>query len=151
VLAVIFWREKDMSSEVAVRPDGKISLPLINEIEASGLTPDQLRDRIAVAAARYIAEPTVSIVVREINSRVVYITGEVNKPGAYPLMAPTTVMQLISLAGGLREYAKTKEIVIIRTQGGKQSAISFNYKELLGRKKLTQNIVLQPGDTIVVP
>jgi len=151
VLSVIFWRDKDMSADVSVRPDGMISLPLINEVKAEGLTPDQLRDQIAQRAARYIADPTVSIVVREINSRQVFITGEVNKPGAYSLMMPTSVMQLISLAGGLREYAKTKDIVILRTESGQQTAIPFNYKDVMNRKKLTQNILLQPGDTVVVP
>jgi polysaccharide biosynthesis/export protein len=151
VLSVIFWRDKDMSADVSVRPDGMISLPLINEVKAEGLTPDQLRDQVAQRAARYVTEPTVSIVVREINSRQVFITGEVNKPGAYSLMMPTSVMQLISLAGGLREYAKSKEIVILRTEGGKQSAIPFNYKDVINRKKLTQNIMLQPGDTVIVP
>jgi polysaccharide biosynthesis/export protein len=151
MLSVIFWRDKDMSADVSVRPDGMISLPLINEVRAEGLTPDQLRDQIAQRAARYIADPTVSIVVREIHSRQVFITGEVNKPGAYSLMTPTSVMQLISLAGGLREYAKAKDIVILRTEGGKQSAIPFNYKDVMNRKKLTQNILLQPGDTVIVP
>jgi polysaccharide biosynthesis/export protein len=151
VLSVIFWRDKDMSADVSVRPDGKISLPLINEIHAEGLTPDQLRDQIAQRASRYIADPTVSIVVREINSRQVFITGEVRKPGAYSLIMPTSVMQLISLAGGLLEYAKEKDIVILRTEGGKQSAIPFNYKDVMNRKKLTQNILLQPGDTVIVP
>lgn len=151
VLSVIFWRDKDMSADVSVRPDGMISLPLINEVKAEGLTPDQLRDQVAQKAARYISDPTVSIVVREINSRQVFITGEVNKPGAYALMVPTTVMQLISIAGGLREYAKGKEIVILRTEAGKQTAIEFNYKDVINRKKLTQNILLQPGDTVIVP
>jgi polysaccharide biosynthesis/export protein len=151
VLSVIFWRDKDMSADVSVRPDGMISLPLINEVHAEGLTPDQLRDQVAQRAARYVADPTVSIVVREIHSRQVYITGEINRPGAYSLMMPTSVMQLISLAGGLREFAKTKDIVILRTEGGKQSAIRFNYKDVMNRKKLTQNILLQPGDTVIVP
>jgi polysaccharide export outer membrane protein len=151
VLSVIFWRDKDMSAEVSVRPDGMISLPLINEVKAEGLTPDQLRDQVAQRASRYVADPTVSIVVREINSRQVFITGEVSKPGAYMLMTPTSVLQLISLAGGLREYAKSKDIVILRTENGQQTAIPFNYKDVMNRKKLTQNILLKPGDTVIVP
>ena len=151
VLSVLFWRDQDMSAEVSVRPDGRISLPLINEVEAAGLTPDQLRDRVAQAAARYISDPTVSIVVKQINSRTVFITGEVNKPGAYPLMAPTTVMQLISLSGGLREFAKEKDIVILRNSEKGQTAIPFNYKDVVNRRRLDQNIVLKPGDTVVVP
>jgi polysaccharide export outer membrane protein len=151
VLSIIFWRDKDMTADVSVRPDGMISLPLINEVHAEGLTPDQLRDQVAQKAARYVADPTVSVVVREINSRQVFITGEINRPGAYSLMVPTSVMQLISLAGGLREYAKAKEIVILRVEAGKQSAIQFNYKDVVNRKKLTQNILLKPGDTVIVP
>jgi polysaccharide export outer membrane protein len=152
LLSVIFWRDKDMSAEVSVRPDGMISLPLINEVKAEGLTPDQLRDQVVQRAARYVSDPTVSIVVREINSRQVFITGEVSKPGAYSLMMPTSVMQLISLAGGLREYARAKDIVILRNEpGGTQKAIPFNYKDVINRKKLTQNILLQPGDTVIVP
>jgi polysaccharide biosynthesis/export protein len=150
-LAIVFWRDKDMSTDVAVRPDGRISLPLINEIDAAGLTPDQLRDRVSQAASRYIADPTVSVVVKQINSRQVFITGEVNRPGSYPLMAPTSVMQLISLAGGLREYAKEKDIVILRNEGEKQTAIPFNYRDVVNRRKLGQNIMLQPGDTVIVP
>jgi len=150
-LSVIFWRDKDMSADVSVRPDGMISLPLINEVKAEGLTPDQLRDQVTQRAARYVADPTVSIVVREINSRQVFIVGEVNRPGAYSLMMPTSVMQLISLAGGVREFAKMKDIVILRTQAGKQTAIPFNYKDVMNGKKLTQNILLQPGDTVIIP
>jgi polysaccharide biosynthesis/export protein len=151
VLSVIFWREKEMSADVSVRPDGMISLPLINEVRAEGLTPDQLRDQVTQRAARYVADPTVSIVVREIHSRQVYITGEIGRPGAYSLMMPTTVMQLISMAGGVREFAKIKDIVILRTEGGKQTAIEFNYKDVRNGKKLSQNILLQPGDTVIVP
>jgi polysaccharide export outer membrane protein len=151
VLSVIFWRDKDMSADVAVRPDGMISLPLINEVKAEGLTPDQLRDQVTQRAARYVADPTVSIVVREIHSRQVFITGEISRPGAYSLMMPTTVMQLISMAGGVREFAKIKDIIILRTNGGKQTAIEFNYKDVRNGKKLSQNIMLQPGDTIIVP
>jgi polysaccharide biosynthesis/export protein len=151
ILSVIFWRDKDMSADVSVRPDGMISLPLINEIRAEGLTPDQLRDQVTQRAARYVADPTVSIVVREIHSRQVYITGEIRRPGAYSLMMPTTVMQLISLAGGVGEFAKIKDIIILRTEGGKQLAIEFNYKDVRNGKKLTQNILLKPGDTIIVP
>ena len=151
VLAVVYWRDKDMSGEVTVRPDGKITLPLINDIVATGLTPAQLRDRITEASQRYIEEPNVSVVVRQINSLKVFITGEVGKPGPYPLMAPTTVLQLIALAGGLKEYADGKRIVILRTINGRPVGFAFNYKEVVSRKNLRQNIELKPGDTVVVP
>jgi polysaccharide biosynthesis/export protein len=151
VLLVLFWRDKDMSTEVAVRPDGRITLPLINEVQAAGLTPEQLRDQVMTAAAKYVVDPNVSVVVKAINSRKVFITGAVGKPGAYPLTAPTTVMQLIALAGGLQEFADAKHIIVMRTDNGHQMAVPFNYKDVLKRKNLKQNIALRPGDTVVVP
>jgi polysaccharide biosynthesis/export protein len=151
VLTVVFWRDKDMSAEVSVRPDGKITLPLINEIEAANLTPDQLREKVTQAAAKFIEEPNVTVVVKAINSRKAYITGNVARAGAYPLIAPTTVMQLIAMAGGLHEFADSKNIIITRLENGKQVAFRFNYKDFLKRKNLKQNIELRPGDTVVVP
>jgi polysaccharide export outer membrane protein len=151
VLSVLFWRDKDMSTDVTVRPDGKITLPLVNEIQASGLTPDQLRDRISAGAAKYIADPNVTVVVKQINSRKVFITGMVARPGAYQLNKPTTVLQLISMAGGLLEFAKGKEIVIARNANGEQHALKFNYKDVLQGKNLAQNVSLKPGDTVLVP
>jgi polysaccharide export outer membrane protein len=151
VLAIIFWRDKDMSAEVTVRPDGRITLPLINEVQASGLTPEELRGALVTAAAKFVEDPNVNVVVKAINSRKVFITGEVAKPGGYPLTAPTTVMQLIALAGGLHEFADAKNIIIMRTENGKPVAYPFNYKDVLKRKNLKQNIELKPGDTVVVP
>ncbi len=151
VLTVVFWRDKDMSSDVAVRPDGKISLPLLNEVQASGLTPEQLRVQVTEAASKFVEDPTVSIVVKEIHSRKVFITGMVNKPGTYPLSGPTTVVQLIAMAGGVLEYADSKHITILRTVNGRETSLPFNYKDLAKRKNLKQNIELKPGDTIIVP
>jgi len=151
VLAVLFWREKEMSSDVVVRPDGMISLPLLNDVHASGLTPDQLRLHLTEAAAKFVTDPTVSIVVKAINSRKVYITGMVGKPGPYPLTGPTTVMQMLATAGGVHEFADTKNITILRTENGRQIALRFNYKDVSRRKNLEQNIELKPGDTIIVP
>jgi polysaccharide export outer membrane protein len=151
VLDIVFWRDKDMSTEVTVRPDGRITLPLINEVAASGLTPDALRDALMTAAAKYVEDPNVSVVVKAINSRKVFITGQVAKPGAYPLTGPTTVMQIIAIAGGLQEFADSKNIIIMRNENGKPVAYPFNYKDVLKRKNLKQNIELKPGDTVVVP
>jgi polysaccharide export outer membrane protein len=151
VLAVVFWREKDLSSDVAVRPDGKITLPLINDIDAAGLTPEQLRDRVNKMAVQFVEDPNVTVVVKAINSRKVYITGQVPKPGAYPLGGPTTVLQLIAMAGGVAEYAESENISIMRTENGRPQAIPFNYKDVAKRKNLSQNIELRPGDTVVVP
>ena len=151
VLTVMFWRDKDMSADAIVRPDGKITLPLINEVQAAGLTPDQLRERIVTEAGRFIEDPSPSVIVKTINSRKVFITGEVEKPGPYVLTAPTTVLQLIATAGGLREYAHQKDVVIMRIDGGRQVTFPFDYASVAKRKKLTQNIFLKPGDTVVVP
>lgn len=151
VLTIVFWREKDLSTEVAVRPDGRISLPLLNDIEAAGLTPDQLRVRLAQAADKYIENPTVTVVVKQINSRKVFITGQVSKPGPYPLTGPTTVVQLIAMAGGVLEYADDENITIMRTENGHPVARRFNYDQVKKRKRLEQNIALKPGDTVIVP
>jgi polysaccharide export outer membrane protein len=150
-LTIMFWREKDMSSEVVVRPDGKITLPLLNEIMASGLTPEQLRLKITDEAKRYVEEPNATVVVRQINSRKIFVTGQVAKPGPYQLSAKTTVLQLISTAGGLNEYAKSSKISIMRTENGKTVRFLFNYKDVLDGKNLKQNIELKPGDTVIVP
>jgi polysaccharide export outer membrane protein len=151
VLTIVFWREKELSGDVAVRPDGKISLPLLNDVEAAGLTPEELRLRVTAAAQKLIEEPTVTVVVKEINSRNVFITGQVAKPGPYPLSGPTTVVQLISIAGGVLEYANEKNIVIMRTENGKSVSLRFNYDQVKKGRNIEQNIQLKPGDTIIVP
>lgn len=151
VLTIVFWREKDMSGDATVRPDGRISLPLINDIQAAGLTPEQLRVSITEASGKYIEQPTVAVVVKTINSRKVFITGQVAKQGVFPLSGPTTVMQLITIAGGLLEYADEKNISIVRNEKGRALSFRFNYDEVKKRKNLNQNIELKPGDTIVVP
>lgn len=152
VLSVLFWRDKDMSCDVIVRPDGKISLPLVNDIQAGGLTPSELREVVNTEARRFVEDPSVTIVVKEIKSRKVFITGMIEKPGPYPLNGPTTIVQLISVAGGLKEFTDGKRILIMRTdKNGRQIAHVFNYRQVLAGKNLEQNIELQPGDTVVVP
>jgi polysaccharide export outer membrane protein len=151
VLSIVFWRDADMSAEVAVRPDGKVSLPLLNDVTAAGLTPDQLRESLAKAAKKFIADPTVTVVVRTINSRKVFITGNVQRPGAYALTGTMTVLQLIAMSGGVLEYADAKNIVVMRNEEGGQKAYPFNYKDIAKRRNLSQNIELKPGDTVIVP
>ena len=152
VLLIKYWRNDDMSAEVTVRPDGLISLPLLNEIKAGGLTPEQLREKVSKDAMRFLEEsPTVAVVVKAINSRKVYITGMVAKPGYYQLTGAMTVVQLLATAGGIQEFADSKNILIVRNEAGRQVSYPFNYKDFLKRKNLTQNIELKPGDTIVVP
>ena len=151
LLGIVYWRDKEMSTDARVRPDGRISIPLINEIQAAGLTPEELQKKITEESAKFMEDASITIVVREIHSLKVFITGEVNKPGPYSITSATTVMQLISLAGGLREYANSKNIMIMRKEGDKQTSLKFNYKEVAAGKNLTQNIDLKPGDTVVVP
>jgi polysaccharide export outer membrane protein len=151
VLTVIFWREKDLSGDVAVRPDGRISLPLLNEVDAAGLTPEQLRVKLTEKAGDLLEDPNVTVVVKAINSRRVFITGQVAKPGPYPLMGPLTIAQLITVAGGVQEYADAKNITILRTEKGRSLSFRFNYDEVKRGKKLQQNIELKPGDTVIVP
>jgi polysaccharide export outer membrane protein len=151
VLSIVFWRDKEMSTEVAVRPDGKITLPLLNEVRAAGLTPEQLKDLLIEESKKYVEDPNVSVVVKQINSRRVFIAGEVNKPGAYPLMAPTTVLQLIILAGGLREYAHPENVAVMRNENGRSMSYRFNYKDVVRNRNTRQNIELKPGDTVIVP
>ena len=151
VLTIVFWRDKDMSGDVVVRPDGKISVPLLREIEAAGSTPEQLRARLVEAATRYLEEPDATVVVKEIRSRNVFITGNVAKPGTYPLTTGMKVLQCIALAGGVLEYADTKNIVVIRNESGRQQYHKFNYNDVIRQKRTEQNRELKPGDTIVVP
>jgi polysaccharide export outer membrane protein len=151
VLGVVFWREPDMTGDVTVRPDGLITLPLVGDIQAAGLRPDALREEIRKAAARFVEDPNVTVVVRQINSRKVFITGQVAQPGSHPALAPMTVMQLIALAGGLTEFADKENISVLRVEQGQTRSFKFNYKDVSKGKNLAQNIVLKPGDTVVVP
>jgi polysaccharide export outer membrane protein len=140
-----------MSQEVVVRPDGKISLPLLNDMQATGLTPEQLRLKITEAGSKFVEDPAVMVIVKDIKSRNVFITGQVAKPAPYPLNGPMSVLQLITLAGGLQEFADSKNILIIRAENGQPVSYRFNYSEVLKRKNLKQNIELKPGDQVVVP
>jgi polysaccharide export outer membrane protein len=152
VLGINFWRDTDMTGDVTVRPDGRITLPLLGDLQAAGLTPEALKASIHTAASKLIEDPTITVIVRQINSRKVFITGQVTTPGAHVLTGPLTVMQLISLAGGLTEFAKKKDITVMRTNAdGKQVVLRFNYNDVARGKGLSQNVVLKPGDTVVVP
>ena len=151
VIAVLVREEKDMSGDFVVRPDGQITVPILNDIAAAGLTPEQLREALTKAASKFLTDPTVTVGVKAINSRKVHITGNVAKPGAYQLTSSMTVVQLIAASGGLHEFADSKKILIVRDEGGKQVAYKFNYKDFVSGKNLKQNIELRPGDTVVVP
>ena len=151
VLTIVFWRHKDLSADVVVRPDGKITLPLINDVQAANLTTDQLRADLIAKAGEFVEEPMATVVVKQVNSKKVFITGSVQKAGTYPMTSPMTVVQLIALAGGLTEFADGKNISIVRSESGKPVAFRFSYKSIANRKDLKQNIDLKPGDTVIVP
>ena len=152
VLSIVFWKDKDLSSDVTVRPDGMVTLPLLNDIKAEGRTPEELRDALKTAAEAYVEDPNPTVIVKEIKSRRVFITGQVEKPGPYPLTAETTVLQLIAMAGGMREFAEGERITILRKAvSGETIVLPFNYKDVLKRRNLDQNVQLKPGDTVVVP
>jgi polysaccharide export outer membrane protein len=150
VLSIVFWRDKDISGDVTVRPDGKISLPLLNEVQALGQTPEQLRAALVAAAGKFIEDPSATVIVKEIHSRNVFITGSVAKPGTYPLGREMTVLQLIASAGGLLEYADSENITIIGTENGKTQYRKFSYNDVVKRQRGEQNVLLKPGDTVVV-
>ena len=150
ILSVRFWRDDAMSADVVVRPDGKITLPLINDIQAAGLTPLALCSHVLEASKRFVEAPTVSVLVKEIKSRKVYITGQVAKPGQYEMSGPMTIVQLITVAGGLNEFADKKNILVIRKEAGKDLYYKLNYEDISQGKNLAQNIALKTGDTIIV-
>ena len=150
VLAVVFWREKDMSAEVVVRPDGMISLPLLNDVPAVGLTPEGLAAAISKAATKFVKDPGTTVIVKEIRSRKVYIIGEVVKPGPILLTADLNVLKALSEAGGFIEGAKKGDVVVVRSEGGTERRFKFNYNEVVRGDNLSQNIKLLPGDTIIV-
>ena len=152
VLAINVWKEPDVSRSIPVRSDGKISLPLVGEVQATGRTPLKLEEEIAARLKNYIAEPEVTVIVQQINSQKFNILGMVNKPGSYVISNSATVLDAIALAGGFRDFAKQKSIYILRQDAdGSQTRLPFNYKEVVKGKNSGQNIKLQPRDTIVVP
>jgi polysaccharide export outer membrane protein len=152
VLSILFWRDKDLSAaDVTVRPDGKVTLPLLNDVQAAGRTPEQLGDAIREAARKYVEDPNPTVIVKEIKSRRVFITGRIEKPGPYPLNGRTTILQLIAMAGGLREFVDGKDISVMRNEKDKQTVFDFNYQDVVKKRYLNQNIELKPGDVVVVP
>jgi len=150
LLHVNVWKETEISQTVVVRPDGNISLPLINEVPVAGLSPLQIQKLVTDKLKTILTNPQVTVTVVEVRSKMVYITGEVGRPGAYPMSTPLNVLQLIARAGGLNEFANRKNIYILRKDDAKHR-LHFNYKEVVKGKNSDQNITLQPGDTVVVP
>lgn len=152
VLAINVWKEPEVSApQIPVRPDGKISIPLINDVQAAGMTPMQLSGQITEQLKKYLSDPRVTVVVTAINSRRVFILGQVQRPGAFPLLPDMTVLQALSSAGGFSQYANTSKVYVLRNENGKQTKLAFNYKDVIRGEKSEQNITLKPGDTVVVP
>jgi polysaccharide export outer membrane protein len=151
VLLITFWREQNLSGDVVVRPDGRISVPLLNDVQAAGATPEQLARDLAAAAGKFVDDPDVSVIVKEIHSRRVFLVGQVAAPGMVTLTGDMNVLQLLAVGGGLLEYADRKHILITRSESRQEKRFKFNYDDVLKGKNLKQNIVLQSGDTVVVP
>jgi polysaccharide export outer membrane protein len=152
MLAINVWKEPDISRNVPVRSDGKISLPLVGELQASGMTPKKLENEIASKLQSYISEPEVTVIVQEIRSQKFNILGQVAHPGSYSLANPMTVLDAIALAGGFRDFAKQKSIYVLRRNAdGTQARLPFNYKDVIKGKNPSQNVTLASRDTIVVP
>lgn len=151
ILRIDVWKEPDISRTIPVRPDGKITLPLLNDVQASGLTAMQLAASLRDSFSKFLTSPQVTVTVTEINSRRIYLTGEVTRPGALPLLPNMTVLQALASGGGFTQFARLKNIYVMRTENGKQVKHPFNYKEVVKGNLAEQNILLQPGDVIVVP
>jgi polysaccharide export outer membrane protein len=149
-LRISVWKEPDLSELLPVRPDGKISMPLLNDIPAAGLTPLQLKDSITEKLKKFIADPRVTVVVTAMNSQRIFVSGEVLHSGPTPLLPHMTMLQALSQAG-FTQFANLKAIYLLRTENGKQEKIPFNYKEVIKGNHPEQNVTLKPGDTVVVP
>lgn len=151
VLDISVWKEPGVSRTVPVRPDGKISLPLLDDVQAAGLTPMQLSDLLTAKLKKYLANPQVTVIVTQINSQRVYVIGQVARQGAYPLLPGMTILQALSSAGGFSQFANQKKIELLRTTGGKLVKYRFNYKEAIEGVNPEQNMTLKVGDQIIVP
>jgi polysaccharide export outer membrane protein len=150
-LDISVWNQPQLTRMVPVRPDGMISLPLINDVQASGRTPEQLRSILTEKWAKFVNDPQVTVIVALMDSQRVYVLGQVGRVGAFPMLPGMNVLQAISTAGGLTLFAKESSIYVLRTENGKQLRFPFDYKAVMSGKKPEQNIVLKPGDTVVVP
>jgi polysaccharide export outer membrane protein len=151
ILDVSVWKEPELTREVPVRPDGGITFPLIGNVKAAGKTADQLRDEIASSLSKFMPDPAVSVTVKMFKGNVIYVIGKVNKPGEYPVGRYVDVMQAISLAGGLTVYADEDDIKVLRRTKDGTVTFNFDYNEVVNGENLEQNIILQPGDTVMVP
>ena len=150
-LGIAVWHEPDLSTGVVVRPDGMITLPLLNDLKVIGMTTKELQDALTDRFKEFVKEPQVTVIVRQIKSRKVYLLGEVARPGTYPLNNPKTVLQLLAEAGGPGPFAKMGSMYVIRQQNGTKTIVHFHYKRAMSGKSLSDDVTLQPGDMVVVP
>ena len=151
LLSIVFWQETALTTDAVVRPDGKITVPLLKDVQAAGYTPEQLTEALVKAASKYVSRPNATVIVKQINSRKVFVVGQVAKPGAFPLTGNLTVLQVIALAGDVLEYARSSNVVVVRRENGAERRFKFNYRQVLKGKSTEQNILLKPGDTVIVP
>jgi polysaccharide export outer membrane protein len=151
ILYIHVWNEEALTRQIPVRSDGRISLPVIDEVHAAGLTPLQLKEKLTLRLKEFIDNPSVSVIVMEANSQKVFVSGEVRTPGVYRLRSETTLLQIIPMAGGFTEWADQKKIVVIRKESEKDKRMVVNYKKIVSGEDMSGNIVLKSGDTIIVP
>jgi polysaccharide export outer membrane protein len=151
MLTVSVWKEPELTGDILVRPDGGISMPLAGAVDAAGRTAEQVRATIDQRLRKYIPDPSVTVSVKQTYGNQIFVVGKVNKPGQYPINRPVDVMQALSIAGGTTAFASLNKIQVLRRQGDKQVAIQFHYTDVERGRNLDQNIVLQSGDTVVVP
>ena len=150
MLSIVFWQEKELTTDVVVRPDGKVSVPLLNDIQAAGLTPEQLAAFVSKAASKFVAEPLATVIVKQINSRKVFVLGAVGKQGPVSLTSDMTVLQLIALVEGFRSTPNARISSSCASRTDTSGATSSNYEEVIEGRKIEQNIKLEPGDTMLV-
>ena len=151
VLDISVWKEPELTRTVPVRPDGKISMPLLNDVPAAGLTPSQLTAQLTAGLSKFMNSPQVTVIITQVSSQRIYLLGEVGRAGAYLLIPGMTVLQAISNGGGLTQFANRAKIYVLRQENGKQEKYFFNYKDVLNGKHTDQNLVLKSGDTVVAP
>ena len=151
ILIVSVWKETDLSNEVLVRPDGGISFPLVGNLQAAGRNVDELRAAVEEKLRKFIPDPAVTIAVKQIGGNRIYVLGQVNRPGEFPFARPIDVMQALAIAGGATSFAQLNDIQILRRQAGRQVSLPFRYGEVERGRALNQNVLLQSGDTVVVP
>ena len=151
VIEISVWREPELGVRATVRPDGKIGIRLLNDVQAGGLTTKQLKEYLRESFSQYVTDPVVSVIVTEVHSQMVHVIGNVARPGLYPLGGPLTVVELLARAGGLSDFAKKENITIVRSEAGKTRRMMFNYKSFVQGQNLQQNLELRNGDVVIVP